>query len=227
MSLPLIVVRPEPGLSATLAAAEAMGLRARGHPLAAVAPLKWDAPGDADFDALLLGSANAVRHAGSALTRWQGRPAHVVGETTASAAREAGLRVETVGEGGLQPLVEALRPHAPIRLLRLAGERHRPLSPPRGVAIETRIVYRVDYRQLPPDLAQRLRDGALVLLHSGEAARHFAQECDRCGVGRGGVAIAALAPRIADLAGPGWRDVRCAPQPTDAALLALARDMCH
>ncbi|WP_338446423.1 uroporphyrinogen-III synthase [Pelagerythrobacter marensis] len=227
MTRPIVVIRPEPGLSATLDAARAAGLPAEGHPLASVAPVAWEAPSAAAFDALLLGSANAVRHAGPALARWQGGTAHVVGEATADAARDAGLRVGIAGEGGLQRVVDALRPQAPLRLLRLAGERHRPLSPPPGVSIETRIVYRVDYGRFPPGLAERLCDGALVLLHSGEAACHFAQECDRCGVSRAAVAIAALAPRIAQLAGEGWRDVGAASHPSDSALLALARDMCH
>jgi uroporphyrinogen-III synthase len=46
-------------------------------------------------------------------------------------------------------------------------------------------------------------------------------------VPRNAIGLAALAPRIADAAGDGWRDVRSAAQPSEAALLALARDMCH
>ena len=76
-------------------------------------------------------------------------------------------------------------------------------------------------------MADRLGQGALVLLHSAAAARHFAAECDRCGVPRGAVRLAALGPRIAAAAGEGWREVRSAAEPREAALLALARQMCH
>ena len=41
------------------------------------------------------------------------------------------------------------------------------------------------------------------------------------------IALAALAPRVAEAAGGGWREVRCASEPSEAALLALACDMCH
>ncbi|MXO67304.1 uroporphyrinogen-III synthase [Altererythrobacter marinus] len=227
MSLPVVVIRPEPGLGASLAAARAAGLAVHGHPLAQVAPVAWDAPEAARFDGLLLGSANAVRHAGPALAGWRGRPAHVVGAATAATAREAGLAVETVGTGGLQAVVEGLRERAPLRLLRLAGRRHRALAPVAGLSIATCVVYEIVHCPVPPELAGRLRAGALVLLHSGEAARHFAAECDRRGIDRGAVALAALAPRIADLAGGGWRALGVAAEPSDAALLALARDMCH
>jgi uroporphyrinogen-III synthase len=125
----------------------------------------------------------------------------------------------------LQSLLAEVR--APRTLLRLAGEEHVPLSPPLGVVIETRIVYRSEPRPLPPPVAAKLQDGALVLLHSAAAARHLAAECERLGIPRSAVALAALGPRVALAAGDGWRVVRSAAQPREAALLALARDMCH
>lgn len=227
MNAPVFAIRPEPGLSATIAAGQAIGLAVEGDALAEVVPVAWETAADSTFDALLLGSANAVRHARPALTRWRGRTAHVVGEATAEAAREAGLAIGEVGQGGLQAVVERLDRHGPLRLLRLAGARHTALAPPAGVTIDTRVVYRLAYRGIPQPLAARLADGGIVLLHSGEAARHFAGECDRLGIARAAIALAALAPRIAEAAGTGWRRVTVAPQPTDSALLAMARDMCH
>ncbi len=115
----------------------------------------------------------------------------------------------------------------PLRLLRLAGEEHVPLSLPPGITLETRTVYRVQPLAMPPMLAGALQDGALVLLHSAAAARHFAEECNRLAIPRSGIALAALGPRIAAAAGEGWASLRCAEQPSEAALLALAADMCH
>jgi uroporphyrinogen-III synthase len=66
-----------------------------------------------------------------------------------------------------------------------------------------------------------------VLLHSAVAARHLAAECDRLGIPRAAIALAALGQRIAAAAGEGWRELRAAAAPRDATLLALARDMCH
>jgi uroporphyrinogen-III synthase len=66
----------------------------------------------------------------------------------------------------------------------------------------------------------------LVLLHSAATARHFASECDRLGLARGTIALAALGPRIAAAAGEGWRAVHTAPRPDEAALLEMARELC-
>jgi uroporphyrinogen-III synthase len=222
----LFVLRPEPRLAATVADARVMGFEVVACPIAEVVPVAWAPPGDTDFDALLIGSANALRHAGGALARWRGRTAHVVGAATGQAARQAGLRVGVVGTGGLQALVESLAGTGQ-RLLRLAGEAHVPLAPPADVSILTRVVYRVDYLPLAPALAGQFARGGVVLLHSGEAAGQFARECQRLGLDRSRLTIAALAPRIAAAAGLGWATVASAPEPTDVALLALARDLCQ
>lgn len=227
MNAQVFAIRPEPGLAATVAAGRALGISIAGHPLTEVRPVTWDRPVDNAFDALLLGSANAVRHAGPVLAYWRGRVAHVVGAATAEAAREAGFAAGLVGRGGLQDVIDALAGRGPMRLLRLAGAKRTALSPPPGVTIETRVVYRLACREISPGFAARLEDGGIVLLHSGEAARHFAAECGRLGIARARISLAALAPRIAQAAGAGWRDVRVAPQPTDSALLAMVRDMCH
>lgn len=224
--MPFIAIRPQPGLGATISAARAQGLTVEGWPLFELRPLEWEAPHPEGVDGVLLGSANAVRLAGSALGRFEGKPAYCVGETTSEAARAAGLSVALTGAGGLQQVLEAIADR-PLRLLRLAGEEHLPLGVPAGITLETRIVYRVEPLELPAILASRLGTGALVLLHSAAAARHFAQECERLHIPRRKIALAALGPRIAAAAGEGWASLRSADQPSDTALLALAADMCH
>jgi uroporphyrinogen-III synthase len=224
MSAPVIAIRPEPGCSATVERGRQAGLAIAPWPLFEVRPLAWDPP-QCRIDALLLGSANAVRHAGPGLAAFAGRPAYAVGRATAAAADAAGLQIVAVGRSGLQEVLDTLRP--PLTLLRLAGEEHVPLRRPLGVMIETRIVYRNAPLPIPEGLAHTLRGGALVLLHSAVAARHLGEECDCRGIPRAAIALAALGPRIAEAAGAGWHDCRAAEEPRDAALLALARDMCH
>jgi uroporphyrinogen-III synthase len=224
VSLPLIVVRPEPGCAGSVAGGLALGLDTHGYPLFEVAPRAWDLPGG-PFDGVLLGSANAVRHAGPALAALRSLPLHAVGEATAEAAREAGFTVATIGAGGLQAVLDALAP--PARLLRLAGEEHVALVPPPGIEVETRVVYASEPRPMPSELAETLRSGPVVLLHSAAAARHFAAECDRLHLPRDGLTLAALGPRIAAATGEGWAAVTSAAVPTEAALLALAADLCH
>lgn len=221
----ILAIRPEPGCTATIEAGRAVGLAIEGQPLFEVRPLAWHAPPAETIDALLLGSANAVRHGGPALLELRGKPVHAVGDATAAAAKGAGFAVASTGRENLQALVDTLT--GPLRLLRLTGTEHVPLALPSGIEAETRVAYESVPLRLPASLRERLRGGALVLLHSAAAARHFAAECDRCEVRRDAVALAALAPRIAEAAGQGWRDVRSAAMASEAALLALARDMCH
>lgn len=224
--VPLIVIRAEPGCAASLAAARAMGLDAHGFPLFDIGPCAWEPPAPDSFDALLLGSANALRHGGVALAALRGKPACVVGETTAAAARAAGLDVVLTGSGGLQGVVDALPPGL-HRLLRLAGAERVAIAPPPGVTIAERVVYASKPRPMPGALAALLRQGAVVALHSGEAARHFCAECERLGMARSRIALAAIGPRVASAAGQGWARVAAAARPDDAALLALAREMCQ
>lgn len=225
MSPPVVVLRPEPGCAETCAAALAMGLDAIAAPLFAIEPVAWEAPDPDNFDGLLVGSANAFRHGGDGLARLTPSPVFAVGNQTAAAARAAGFGVAHTGEGGLQALLDGLA--APRRLLRLAGETRVTLAPPPGVGISERVVYRAAPQPLSKKAAAQLSLGAVALLHSGEAARALSAECDRLAIDRAAVAIAALAPRVAEAAGGGWRAVRVAPVVSDAALLAMAADMCQ
>jgi uroporphyrinogen-III synthase len=222
----ILTIRPEPGCSATVEAGREVGLTIEGYPLFAIRPVAWNPPSPETIDALLLGSANAVRHAGSALEQYRGKPVYSVGAATGKAAEAAGFSVAVCGQGVLQPVLDTLAGQE-LRLLRVTGAEHVPLHPPVGISVETRIAYESIGLPLPDALAGRLASGSLVLVHSAAAARHFAAECDRCGVPRNRVAMAVLGPRIADAAGDGWAAVRSAAVPAEAALLALASDMCH
>lgn len=223
---PVIVLRPEPGLGTTLAAARALGLEAVAAPLFAVEPISWEAPAAEGFDALLVGSANVFRHGGPGLARLRALSVIAVGKATAAAARAHGFTVSHIGESGLQKVLDGMA-GTRQRQLRLAGEAHIPLAPPEGVTITEVIVYRTRPLALDDAVAARLAQGGIALLHSGEAAARFADECDRLGLTRRRIAIAALAPRIAASAGGGWREVRIARGMSDGDLLELAREMCQ
>ncbi|KQN25454.1 hypothetical protein ASE86_04245 [Sphingomonas sp. Leaf33] len=203
MTQTLAVLRPEPGNAATAARIEELGHVALRLPLFAVRALAWEVPDPADFDALLLSSANAVRHAGPGLARLRSLPVHAVGSATAAAAQAAGLTVAAVGEGG----VDALAP--PGRVLRLVGREHR--SAP---AARTIPVYASD--ALSPDLSALPHTTAL--LHSPRAAARLSALVGE----RGHIAIAAISDAARVAAGTGWRSVAVADHPSDAALIAAA-----
>ncbi len=226
----LITVRPEPGGAKTLAAARQLGLEALSFPLFAVQPVDWVIPEPETFDALLIGSANAVRHGGAGLRQYRDKPAYIVGAATAQAAEAAGLTVAATGKGGIQALLASLAPNH-RHLLRLSGRARVVLSPPPGVTVIEHVVYDSAPLPLPPDLARLLATralaGAVVLLHSAEAARHFAAECDRMQIARAQLRLATLGPRIAAAAGGGWMAVVSAETPDDTAMLALAEQLCQ
>jgi len=222
-TVPVIVIRPEPGNTATAAAARDLGLAVEAFPLFTVEPMAWDCPDPARYDALLAGSANVFRCGGDDLARLRLLPVHAVGEVTGDAARDAGFVTASTGAGGLQAVLDRLPGQ---RLLRLAGSDHVTLIAPAGTMIDTRIVYAVLAAPLSQRLAALLRRPVVVLLHSGEAARHFAQSCDAAGVPRAAISLACLAPRIAKLAGNGWNEIQISAARSDPALLALAGQMC-
>lgn len=228
MSFRILALRPEPGLAATLAKARAMGLAVTGHALSEIRAVDWECPDPEGIDGLLIGSANAILHGGPALARLADKPVYAVGEATAAAARAAGFAVAMVGSGGLQGVLDAI--DAPCHLLRIAGEEHVPLTPPEGVSFAEVIAYRSVHLPLDPQAAL-LASGPdqaapLVLLHSAATARHFAGECDRLGLARAGVTLAALGPRIAAAAGKGWAAVHTAAEPDEGTLLQLVFDLC-
>lgn len=224
MSFRVLALRPEPGLAATLEKARAQNLAITGLALSAIRPVAWDCPDPAGIDGLLIGSANAILHGGENLARLTGKPVYAVGEATAAAARAAGFTVAMMGSGGLQGVLDAIP--GPCHLLRIAGEEHVPLTAPGGVRFTEVIAYRSV--TLPLDPAAPLLAGgeALVLLHSAATAAHFAAECDRLGLARSGISLAALGPRIAAAAGQGWAGIHTADRPDEAALLQLVFDLC-
>ena len=201
-------------------------MAAEDWPLSVPQPVGWEGPDRTTIDALLLGSANALRHSGPALATYAGLPAYAVGAATAAAARAAGLEVVTEGHGGLQSLLGALAP-GHTRLLRLAGAERITLNPPPGVTLIERVVYRIDHQPLPAALAAKLAGGSLVLLHSAEAALHFVTEVERAGLDRARIALATIGPRVSAVVGTGWAALGTAPRPDDTALLALAAQLCQ
>ena len=225
MTVPVVAIRAEPGCSATVAAGRQHGLDILPIPLAEIRRVPWTMP-PGHFDGVLLGSANALRHGGSLVENLVDKPVYAVGQATAAAARAHGFPVARVGAGHLQPVLDSLAGEE-LRLLRVAGRERVPVTPPPGITLETVAVYEAITLPLGEGEADTLRKGALVLLHSGASARHFAGECDRLAVQRTAISLAAFAPRIATAAGEGWAAVRTAREPNESALLALARDMCH
>jgi uroporphyrinogen-III synthase len=212
----VIVLRPEPGASATVERARQRGLDAVAIPLFNIERVPWKLPDVSGFDGLLLTSANAVREAGEKLSELTSLPLFAVGSATAEAARGAGFDIAGAGNGGVDELLASIAPEQ--RLLHLCGEdRRQSGGSPRITPV---VVYR-SVEQVAPDLGPAR--GAVALIHSPRAGRRFAELVGD----RGSIAIAAISAAAADSVGSGWEGVEPAESPSDDALLALAERLCN
>lgn len=216
MSRRVVVLRPEPGNARTAADLAALGVEGVRLPLFAVVPIVWMPPDPARYDALLLTSANAPRHAGPGLAALAHLPVVAVGAETAAAAHECGLRVALTGGEGVDAALALAKATGFARLLHLAGRDHIVAN-----AIDAVIVYASDAIDAPLDAA--VIEGTVVLLHSTRAARHFAELADRAGLDRATIRLAAISEGVGIAAGGGWEMSRAAASPD--RLVELAADL--
>jgi len=211
---PLLILRPEPGNSATAARAQAMGLEAVQCPVFEIEAVAWRPPDPAPYDRLLLTSANALRHGGAKLARLTSLDVLAVGTATADAARGAGFTVALTGDDGVDALLAALP--GDQRLLHLTGADHVQL------AARHRIERVVVYRSVPA--AASIPPGRTVaLVHSPRAGARLADLAPS----RADLAIAAISTAAAAACGTGWAALEAADRPDDMALLALAARLCQ
>ncbi len=212
----VLVLRPMPGNTETVRRLAALGVAAISAPLFAVEPVAWVPPRLADIDALLLTSANAVRHAGGALASFSTVPVWCVGEATAAAARGAGLAVERIGTKG----VAALLSGTSERLLWLCGEERTGLSAQDEQRVTAIPVYRSAELPFP---AVALDHAGVAMLHSARAARRLAALVPD----RANIAIVAISADVAAAAGESWGSVAVAAHPSDAEMVAIAAKLCQ
>lgn len=219
---PLIILRPEPGASASAKAARTLGLDPILIPLFRIDAVIWSAPDPTDFDGLLITSANALRAAGPDLRKLAKLPVYAVGDATRKAAEQAGLIVQAFGSGGIDALLATLQPN--LKLLHLCGIHRRPPHQARQ-EISTLPVYLSS--ELPiPEQFDRI-EGSVVMVHSPRAASRLAQLFDETGLARSQTAITAISSAAAAATGNGWERVEVADAPNDGALLALAARLCQ
>lgn len=221
--LPLLVVRPEPGASRTAAAASVLGLSPRIVPLFALAPLAWHVPDPTAYDALLLTSASAVRHAGPGLAALAQLPCHAVGAATAAAARAHGISPVHVGTAGAQPLVDAMVAAGARNILWLAGA-ERSANAAGRARITPIATYAATAIADPPGWANAIAQPAVLLLHSARAAQRAAW---LAGPTRNQLIALAISDAVARAAGPGWARCAVAARPSDGAMLAFAQQLCQ
>ncbi len=230
----LLLTRPEPDAARTAAA-----LRTRGHevvraPLLRIEIIADAALGDGPWAAIAVTSANAAPAVAQHPRRDEllRLPVFAVGRRSAEAMRAAGCIDVSSADGDAGDLAALIARHAPAGgpLLYLAGaERARDLAgalAAQGISVHMAVVYRAHVaRELPRSAAEALADGC-------DGVLHFSRRSADAYVGaatHAGLLAAALAPvqfclsgRTAEpLARAGAAAIRIAPQPQEAALLAM------
>lgn len=219
--LAILILRPQPGAASTARRARTLGLAARVAPLFRIAPLPWAVP-QHSCDALLLTSANALRHAGAGLAMLHKLPALCVGAATARAARAAGFAVALLGDGDAARLLAHPAQAQYRRILWLCGTPRTPLGDRRLVPLPV-------YQALPVPRwrgARLLAQGPhIILVHSKAAAGALAAAVPAAL--RAGHWLVAISPAVAAAAGAGWAGVAAAQQPSDAEMLAICRGLCQ
>lgn len=228
----LLVTRPEPDAERT-----ATALRARGHMVVVIPLLRIEAVESAElgpgtFAAILVTSANAapavVRH--RQFAQFRALPVFAVGERSAQAMRAAGFADVSFADGDAGDLArlvtERLKPG--MVLLHLAGaDRSGNLGgtlSARGFVVHTTVIYRaVAAGAFPPVAAEVVAGGIDGVLHfsrrSAEAYVSAVRDDERALKKPAHFCLSAHVS--VPLAQAGAPDVRVAPQPTEAALIAL------
>ena len=209
----VLILRPEPGNAATVAAVTAMGLEPVAVPLFEVVPVDWDAPDPAAFDSVAMTSANAARHGGAQLARYTHLPLIAVGEATAKAAKAVGFSDVTSGDGNAGDL--AVLFEEALSILHLTGTDHRPI--PGDAKVTVVPVY--ETRALPPAVPPA---ADIALIHSPRAGARFAALVPD----RATTRIIAISPAAAAACGPGWAAVHIADAPREHAMLASLAQLC-
>jgi uroporphyrinogen-III synthase len=221
--LKLLIVRPEPGASASAEQARQRGLDPVVAPLFHIRPLPWDAPDPAGFDAVLVTSANAARRAGARLAPFMRLPCYAVGEASGDAAREAGFADVRTGSGDGAAAVAIMERDGIGRAFHPCGRDSAGLGETR-IEILHQPVYAADaVEELPSPARAALDDGALLLVHSPRAGALLALLI----ADKSDIAVAAISAAAAEAAGEGWRSVSVAAAPRDEALLELAAKLCQ
>src|SRR5689334_15432014 len=117
----VLVTRPQPDSEATLASLRARGIKALPAPMLRFEPLPFHDDHDADYDAVIATSANALRAVDLSGSRLPGLPLFAVGGHTAEAARAAGFTDVITAKGDAGALRDLVKKRAKAGQLKPAA----------------------------------------------------------------------------------------------------------
>ena len=221
--VPLIITRPQPAADISAERARQMGLDVRVMPLFEAQPIAWAAPELAEYDALFLSSAQALRLGGDGLKALQSLPTFTVGAATAQAATAAGFTVQGVGDSDGQTLIGKMERAGIRSILWLCGQEHSQITPQQAQLMPLPCYHMTEITP-PSDWAQTIARPAVLTAYSSRAAQRLDQLLPQA---RNHLILAAISQKVANAAGANWGTIGVAAKPDDASLLALAENMCH
>ncbi len=221
---PVLICRPRPGADTTAKRAETLGMDAIVYPLFSVEPLTWTPPAPESFDAIMLTSANALRHGGDAVKQYASLPTFAVGETTAEASEKDGFQDIRVCGPNVQALITSIHNAGYKNILHLSGHHVRPYDP-KGLNIIRLPVYHAADAGDAEELATHLTHAPIVLVHSPRAGERLAMMTTF--EQRQSISVIAISGAALEACGGDWKSTQAAEEPSDAAMLALARQICH
>ncbi len=223
-TLPLLLLRPQPGNDASAARARARGLTVVQAPLFEIAPVPEAPVPEGPFDALLVTSANGARFAAALLRARADLPLYAVGPATARALQAQGRADAVVGGGDAASTAPLIVAAGHRRILHIGAADMRPFDP-LGLDIVRHVVYRAVERE--ESALRPVLDGlerAVAAIHSPRAGARFAA---LIGTGRRArFHIAAISAAAGAACGAGWAGVAASAAPDDTALLACAEALC-
>jgi len=230
----LLLTRPDADAQRTAAALRALGHEAIIAPLLRIAVTADAEIGSGPWAAILITSANAAHAIAThtAVTQFHALPVFTVGQRSAQAMAAAGFADVSSADGGVAELAHlaAARVAPGASLLYLAGEdRSGDLAGDlgaRGFAVQTAVIYRaVAAASLPRVAAEVLASGIDGVLHfsrrSAEAYVEAARGTDMLAAALKPVQYCISAQVAEPLSRAGAADIRAAPEPSEAALIAL------
>jgi uroporphyrinogen-III synthase len=220
--LKVLVTRPEPGASATMAALTGLGFDPVPAPCLATETLPLKRAGAPAV--LLLTSSQAIP---GLPAEFRHLPCFCVGDATAARLEAAGFSKVESADGNAEDLARlVISRHRPGQHLLAVGEGHGQRLAARlraaGIPVTRRTVYAArPVTALPRAARDALVKGevAVALFYSAATARAFLRLEPP---GTAGMAALALSKAVADaLQGLPWRAIRVAVAPRETALLAL------
>lgn len=231
----MLVTRPEPDASRTVARLRALDIAAIAVPMLVRQPLAPDLPDPESFAAMVVTSANALRTLAeaNAIARYRHLPLFTVGGKTAGVAAELGFADITSAAGDLATLVEVLAgagltgPVFYPAAEQVAGDLQQMLAPS-NIGIVTTPIYRmVPVHQMPPAAVAAIKGGQIdaALFYSRRTALGFiAALADQLSAPqRAALPALSLSAAVAEpLVQAGYGQGGVAAQPEEETMMSLA-----